>query len=910
MANPLTVDALREAFLAFYEARGHHRIPSSPLVPHGDPSLLFTSAGMVQFKPYFMGLEQPPASRMTSVQKCFRTTDVEEVGDASHLTLFEMLGNFSIADYFKAEAISWAWEFLTGPLAIDPAHLWATVYIDDDEAYDLWKGHGLPEARILRYTAEQGNYWYSGDTGPSGPCSELHYDFGRTVGCEACVQDTCHPDIGCGRFLEIWNLVFMAFDRQPDGSAIPLPGRNIDTGAGIERLAWALQGVRSVYETDQLRSILARAEAVTGLTYDATAEWDRRSGGVLNPNLFTTRALRVITEHARAITFLIADGVLPSNEGRGYVLRRVLRRAVYFGHTVGMREPFLGQVVDAAITASLHAHPLLAQQRSFIERVVALEETRFLQTLARGLDLLEQVLERERGALLVPGREMFTLYDTHGLPPELTLEVAAQRGYAVDRAGFDAEMADQRVRSRGEGTFGVFEDPRAERYAAMGLQSTFTGYEVTETRAPVAALFADGVAISELTEGQTGEVVLAETAFYPEGGGQVGDRGEIVTPEGRFRVEDTQRTGNAITHLGTMVAGTLILGASADARVDGAWRAGSARNHTATHLLHAALRATLGSHVRQAGSYVGPDRLRFDYTHPESTTPEQLRTVQRIVNAKVRDDIERETIELPYEQAIARGAIAFFEDRYAADVRMVQYCETHAHNPGDGHTHDECFSRELCGGTHLHSTGGVGMLQIVSDATIGAGMRRIEALTGPEAERYLEERLDVVGGLAQRFKVPPEEVTGRVEVLEAQLVEERRRADTLARRASANVAGDLVAAAEEMSGTRLLVARVEVEHVDALRVLGDQVRSALQSGVIVLGGIASDRPIFLAIATDDLVARGVRADTLVREAATTAGGSGGGRPQIAQAGGRDPSLLEAALQAARKAAREQLAAAR
>jgi alanyl-tRNA synthetase len=502
--------------------------------------------------------------------------------------------------------------------------------------------------------------------------------------------------------------------------------------------------------------------------------------------------------------------------------------------------------------------------------------------------LLEQVLERERGALLVPGREMFTLYDTHGLPPELTLEVAAQRGYAVDRAGFDAEMAGQRIRSRGEGTFGAFEDPRAERYAAMGLQSAFTGYEATETHAPIT-----------------------------EGGGQVGDRGEIASAEGRFRVEDTQRTGNAITHLGTVLTGTLVLGASADARVDGTWRAGSARNHTATHLLHAALRATLGEHVRQAGSYVGPDRLRFDYTHPESTTPEQLRTVQRMVNAKVRDDIERETIELPYEQAIARGAIAFFEDRYAADVRMVEYCETHAHNPADGHTHGDCFSRELCGGTHLHSTGGVGMLQIVSDASIGAGMRRIEALTGPEAERYLEERLDVVGSLAQRFKVPPEEVGTRVEALEAQLTEERRRAGTLARQAAEVLATELAAKAETIGTDRLVVERVTAENVEALRALGDSIRKLIlprlpldQPGVaIVLGAVIGTRPMFLAIVTDDLVARGVRADALVREAATIAGGTGGGRPQIAQAGGRDPSKLDAALDAVRRSAREQLAAA-
>ncbi|MSQ29714.1 MAG: alanine--tRNA ligase, partial [Dehalococcoidia bacterium] len=887
---------LRTAFLAFFEERGHRRIPSSPLVPHGDPSLLFTSAGMVQFKPYFMGLEQPPARRMTSVQKCFRTTDVEEVGDASHLTFFEMLGNFSIADYFKPEVIPWAWEFLTGVLKVDPERLYATVFTDDDEAYELWRGLGVPERRLLRYTSEQGNYWYSGETGPSGPCSELHYDFGKVEGCASCAEDRCHPDVGCGRFLEIWNLVFMAYDRQPDGSRVPLPGQNIDTGAGIERVAWVLQGVRSVYETDQLRSILARAEAVSGRRYEPDEQPE------------VARALRAITEHARAVTFLIADGVLPANEGRGYVLRRVLRRAVYFAHTIGLREAFFGTVVNAAIDASLGAHPGLAQQREFIVRVVGLEEARFQQALTRGLELLDEVLEREQASKRVPGREMFTLYDTHGLPPELTIEVAAQRGYAVDREGFEAEMAAQRVRSRGKGTFGAFEDARAERYAMLGLTTEFVGYETLEASSTVTHILAEGVGVERLSAGEAGELVLPRTTLYPEGGGQVGDHGEIVTATGRFRVDDTQRTGAAISHAGNVSEGYISVGDAAATIVDPSRRVDSARNHTATHLLHAALRAVLGTHVRQAGSYVGPDRLRFDYTHPESPSPAALRQVQHLVNAKVREDIVRETIELPYEDAIARGAIAFFEDRYAADVRMVEYCEVHAHNPGAGHTHGECFSRELCGGTHLHSTGGVGMLVIVSDASIGAGMRRIEAVTGPEAERYIEERLDVVDSLAFRFKAPADEITARIDALEAQLAEERRQSTALARRASAGVADELVAAAEAIGGAYLVVARIEAEDADAMRALGDRLRDRLQPAVIVLGAAVGDRPLFLAMVSDELIARGVRADELARAAATEAGGGGGGRPQLAQAGGRDLSKLDNALYAARVAARERLTA--
>ncbi|MBM4415651.1 MAG: alanine--tRNA ligase, partial [Chloroflexi bacterium] len=868
----MTVYELRAAFLAFFNARGHRTIPSSSLVPHGDPSLLFTSAGMVQFKPYFMGLEEPPARRMTSVQKCFRTTDVEEVGDASHLTCFEMLGNFSIGDYFKAEAVTWAWEFLTGELAIDPARLWATVYLDDDEAYALWQARGVPDARILRYSAEQGNYWYSGDTGPCGPCSELHYDFGRRDDCRPCAEGTCHPDVGCGRFLEIWNLVFMAFDRQADGSQLPLPAQNIDTGSGLERVAWVLQGVRSVYETDQLRSILARVEALSGVAYDAAA-----SGEAM-------QALRVVTEHSRAVAFLVADGVLPANEGRGYVLRRVLRRAIYFGHRLGLREAFLGEVVDAAIAASLGAHPELASQRDFIVRVVHMEEARFLAALTRGLELLEQVIARESATKRIPGRNMFTLYDTHGLPPELTLEVAAARGYSVDREGFEAEMAAQRDRSRGEGTFGAFEDSRAERYAVVGLASSFVGYDATVARSQVAAIFADGALVGRVEARARAEVVLPETPLYPEGGGQVGDRGELIGARGRFRVDDTQRHGEAITHFGELVEGTLTAGDAVEARVDAAWRGGSARNHTATHLLHAALRQVLGQHVRQAGSYVGPDRLRFDYTHPEAPSAAELRSVQQLVNAKVRDDIERETVELPYEQAIARGAIAFFEDRYAANVRMVEYCETHAHNPsGDGPSahadgeHGGCFSRELCGGTHLHSTGGVGSLHIIGDASIGAGLRRIEALTGADAERYVQERLDVVGTLAQRFRVPPAEVLARVDALEAQLAEERRRAEALSRRAAGGPADELAARAQPLGGLLLLVARVEAASIGELRAYADRLRERLGPAFIALGAQTGDRATVLAAAAPEAIAAGLAANELVSAAAKAVGGGGGGQ---------------------------------
>ncbi|MCC6236997.1 MAG: alanine--tRNA ligase [Dehalococcoidia bacterium] len=898
----ITVDQLRETFLTYFEGRGHLRIPSSSLVPHGDPTLLFTTAGMVQFKPYFMGLEEPPARRMTSVQKCFRTTDIEEVGDASHLTFFEMLGNFSVGDYFKPQAIEWAWDFLTNVLGIDGARLLATVYEDDDEAFELWAERGVPRDRIHRYSAAQGNFWGPpGDSGPCGPCSELHYDFGEVPNCPRCADGTCHPDVGCGRFLEVWNLVFMAYFQDEDGNRTPLPAQNIDTGAGLERLAWVLQQGSSVYDTDELHTLVTAVAGIAGRAYDPDE----------SPEV--ARALRSMAEHARAIAFLVNDGVLPANEGRGYVLRRELRRALYFAHTIGMREPFLERAVDVAVDVSAAHYPELVPQRDFIRRIAGTEEARFQATLTRGLELLDDVIARERESKQVPGRDMFVLYDTHGLPPELTREVAAGLGYAVDEAGFEAEMAAQRERSRGEQFGGDAEADRAQRYvalaSALGVESRFEGYETTSVDSLVSALLVDGERVEHLETGQRGEVILEATALYPEGGGQVGDRGEIVTPTGRFGVEDTQRFGDVIVHFGAVAEGAMGTGEAARALADREWRLGSMRNHTATHLLHAALRSVLGTHVRQAGSYVGPDRLRFDYTHPEAPSAEVLRAVQRLVNAKVRDDIRRETLELPFDQAIERGAIAFFEDRYAANVRVVEYCELplEAHAPGREHLHDAaCFSRELCGGTHLHSTGQVGMFQIVSDSSIGAGLRRLEAVTGPEAERLIEERADTVAALAQRFRVPVGEIGGRIDALEAQLADAQRRIEEQRRAASSGAADTLVDRAEEISGVRVLGAVVEAETSDDLRAMADRLRRQLGSAVVILGAAPEGRPALLVAATDDVVERGVRADEVVREGATAIGGRGGGRPNLAQAGGRDASQLGEAVEVATRRVRELL----
>ena len=890
----MTVDELRRMFLEFFEARQHRRIPSASLIPHSDPTLLFTTAGMVQFKPYFMGLEEPPSTRLTSIQRCFRTTDIEEVGDENHLTLFEMLGNFSIGDYFKEEVIDWAWEFLVEKLGLDPDKLWATVFTDDDEAFELWLKKGLPEQRILRYTADQGNYWGPpGDSGPCGPCSELHYDFGEPSEPRAADYDydIDHPALESGRFLEIWNLVFMTYFQHEDGSRELLPAANIDTGAGLERLASVLQGVRTVHETDELRSIIATAENISGRNYDPTD----------HPR--DAEALRVIAEHARAVGFLVTDGVLPSNDGRGYVLRRVLRRAVYFGHQLGVREPFLAKMVEKAIDASANANAELVEQRDFVIRVAEVEEQRFRATLDRGLELLDDVLERENKTKRVPGRDMFVLYDTHGLPPELTREVSASQGFEVDEDGFRLEMDAQRERSRGEEKFVATDDQRAARYAALGIESQFTGYEELIGISTITLLMRDGTVVESLAIGQSGEVVLESSSFYPEGGGQIGDQGEVITPNGRFVVKDTQRFGDAIVHVGSVSDGAIASSEQAESRVDPGFRQGSMRNHTGTHLLHASLRDVLGRHVRQAGSYVGPDRLRFDYTHPESPTPEQLSEIQRLVNEKVREDIQRETLVLSYDEAMDRGAIAFFEDKYSDQVRVIEYCDAHGNANQDSR---QCFSRELCGGTHLHSTGQVGRLQIVSDSSVGAGLRRIEALTGPAADEYVEERLEILDALAQRFKAPVSDIEERVTALEEQLAVERSRVKEAEARVFASRADDLIDLAEVLDGVQILITRVEADSADALKPMVDRLREVLGNCFIALAAEIDGRPMFIAAATDDVVERGLHADEVVRAAAMITGGGGGGRPQLAQAGGVDGSRLEEALEVARAAAREQL----
>ncbi len=900
----MDVDQIRETFLRFYEERGHLRIPSASLVPHGDPTLLFTGAGMVPFKPYFMGLAEPPAPRMMTSQKCFRTTDIELVGDYSHLTFFEMLGNFSVGDYFKDEAIAWAWELLTEQYGLSPDKLWISIFLTDDEAYEKWRAIGIPDERINRYD-EENNYWFSGDIGPCGPNSEIFFDRGAQTKCEFCAAGTCKPNLkpDCGRFLEIWNLVFMTLYQAEDGTRTPLPRNNIDTGSGLERVAVVLEGKESVYDTSVFQPILERIETLTGKTYGEDAA--------------TTVAMRIIAEHTRAAVFLITDGVMPSNEGRGYVLRRILRRGVYFlTQLAGANEAtLLDRVAEAVIERMERAHPDVRDRAEFTLRLLAAEEAKFRETLERGRVHLDSMLADATSTKTINGKQAFMLYDTYGYPLELTQEIAARQGIDVDLAGFEREMKAQRERGRAAAKFEIDADRTAAYTTLAHVRSKFVGYTTTEHDTTIAAIIARRVpgtlpigpagVVESAVEGDDVEVVLFETPFYPEGGGQVGDDGTITTPDGRIAVDDTQAPAEGlIVHRGLVVAGRIAVNDAAHASVDTVPRRASQRNHTATHLLHAALREVIGTHVRQAGSLVAPGRLRFDFTHIEATKPDEIGAVQRLVNEKIRDDIEVHWEEQPYDDALAGGAMALFGEKYTTSVRVVGICEPSGHN--DVPSAERCFSKELCGGTHVHRTGEIGTFVIASEGSVGSGVRRIEALTGALADAYIIEQQATLARLGRRLNAQPREIEQRIEALQTELENERRRAQQFERQAGRAEVDTLVDAAERIDGTAVIVARVPAESTEAMREMGDVLREKLGSAVIVLGAVVDERPGFLAMVTKDLSGR-VHAGNMIKQIAAVTGGGGGGRPDMAQAGGKDAAKIDEALELARGLARESLA---
>ena len=875
---PVTGDEIRKAFLDFFEGKGHTVLPSSPLIPQGDPTMLLTTAGMVQIKPYFLGLATPPSPRLASCQKCFRHSDIESVGDTKHLTFFEMLGNFSVGDYFKREAIGWAWEFVTQWLKLPSERLWITIFLDDEEAFKYWQEVGVPAERIVRF-GEDDNFWGpAGDSGPCGPCSEIIYDFGEEFGCG---KLDCGPGCDCPRFSEIWNLVFTQYNQDKEGRRTPLPKPNIDTGMGLERTAAVMQGKVSVYETDLFAPIVARVSELAGKQYGQDETVDR--------------AVNIVAEHARGIPFLIADGVVPNNEGRGYVLRRTLRRASLFGRKLGLEKPFLAEVATAVIAEMGNLYLELVSNQDFIFRVVDSEEERFGQTLDTGLNWLDRIMERaeEQRKRRISGEEVFMLYDTYGFPKELTAEIAAERGFSVDLEGFEQEMECQRERARAAQTKDVLIRPRPATAGSEAPPPTvtvtdssrFVGYDKLKLETTVASLRVDDKLVDRTVEGQEVGVTLRETPFYGEMGGQVGDTGEIRSSKGKVAVSNAIRRGELIIHQGRVTEGSLSVNDSVEAEVDVSRRLDIARNHTATHLLQAALRAVLGERVRQSGSLVAPDRLRFDFTHLGSVDKEQLAEIQRLVNEKIRENLPVASKDMAYTEAVSMGAIALFEEKYGETVRVLKIG-------------DPPFSMEVCGGTHVKSTGEIGFFHITTEGGIGSGMRRIEAVTGRGAERFLEQRLSTLETMAQELQTLPEGVQGKLSATLAELDKERKRALSLERELARETAESLLSQVESIDGINVLSARVSTISPEAMRAMGDRLKERLGSAVIVLGAIYNDRPNFMAMVTRDLVAKGFHAGEIVKQIAKVAGGGGGGRAELGQGSGKDVTKLDKALKQA------------
>ncbi|MBT8764136.1 alanine--tRNA ligase [Desulfohalobiaceae bacterium Ax17] len=867
---------IREKFLQYFEENGHTIVPSSPLIPKDDPSLLFTNAGMVQFKKVFLGQEKRDYIRATSAQKCLRVggkhNDLENVGrTARHHTFFEMLGNFSFGDYFKEEAIRLAWEFLTKELELPKEKLYATVYKDDDEAILLWKKiAGLPDEKIFRL-GEKDNFWSMGDTGPCGPCSEILFDQGEHM---ACGPDCGIGECDCDRYLEIWNLVFMQYDRDESGKLNPLPRPSIDTGMGLERITAVCQGVYSNFDTDLFTGLIQFTEAKAGVKY--------------RENEDTDTALRVIADHSRAMAFMLADGILPSNEGRGYVLRRLIRRAFRFGRLLGLKDPFLFAVADEVINEMGEAYPELKASREFMLKVIRQEEERFSETLDKGLKILEEELLslQKQGVQTIPGEVAFKLYDTYGFPIDIVNDIAEKQGFDVDENGFNKCMAAQKERAKSAWKGSGEKDLAGQfkRLIAEGLQTEFVGYDRLTATARVVYLLDEqalGVLAHSLSKGQTGFVVTSRTPFYGESGGQVGDKGQIKTASGICVVEDTIKpAAELIVHKIRVTQGEILLDQEAELQVDEKKRMATARNHTATHLLHAALRKILGEHVKQAGSLVEDKRLRFDFTHIQALSPDEIKAVEKEVNTAILANLPVKTEIMPYNQAVAKGAMALFGEKYADQVRVVTV-------PG--------VSIELCGGTHLQSTGQIGYFNIVSESAVAAGVRRIEAITGFEAIHCLQNLKQEMEELQSLLKAGSGQLKNKVMALQEQIKILNKEKQALADKLASGRGKDLLQEAQEINGIMVLSQKVEAPDVGALRKLMDDLRSKLKSGIILLGCEQKGKAMLILYVSKDLHDK-FTAPALVKEVAKEIGGSGGGRPELAQAGGPNIQGLDKALE--------------
>jgi len=863
---------VRAAFLEFFRGHAHAIVPSSSLVPANDPTLLFTNAGMVQFKEVFLGRETRDYLRAATSQRCVRAggkhNDLENVGyTARHHTFFEMLGNFSFGDYFKRQAIRFAWDFLIFNLGLDPARLWCTVYEEDDEAADIWlKEVGVSPRRFARL-GEASNFWAMGDTGPCGPCSEIFYDHGPEVAGGPPGSAEEEGD----RYVEIWNLVFMQYDRGPDGKLTPLPKPSVDTGMGLERISAVMQGVHSNYDIDLFKNLI------------------RAAGKLAGTSVLTSSSLRVIADHIRASSFLVVDGVTPSNEGRGYVLRRIIRRAIRHGYKLGIHEPFFYKLVPVLAEEMGGAYPELLSRRAVTERVLRQEEERFAETLANGMVLLEGAIRSLRGGKVIDGETVFKLYDTYGFPADLTADVARERGLSIDQPGFETAMEQQRRRSQESSKFGADQSAGVK----VDAQTVFSGYEELNSAGQVVALLKDGASVQTLSSGDKGEVVLDRTPFYAESGGQVGDAGELTGSGVRFAVADTQRRGAAHAHLGEVAEGTIRVGDTLEARVDARRRQATVLNHTATHLLHAALRQVLGTHVQQKGSLVAPDRLRFDFAHYQAVTPEELLEIERLVNAQIRVNAPGEVRVMDYDAAVGEGAIALFGEKYDRNVRVLKV--------GD-------FSMELCGGTHVQRAGDIGLFKIVSEGGVASGVRRIEALTGEAALAYVEQNDALLRDLAGLVRGSREDLGDKVREQLERVKQLEREVRSLKDRIASGKGVDLAASAVDVQGVKVVATRVEGADAGALRSAVDQLKEKFKSAVVVLASVESPSKVVLVVGvTDDQTGR-VKAGELAGAVAAQVGGRGGGRADFAQAGGSKPEALDAALASVREFVRARLSA--
>jgi len=868
----MTAADIRGSFLQFFRSQSHMIVPSSSLVPANDPTLLFTNAGMVQFKDVFLGKEQRDYLRAASSQRCVRAggkhNDLENVGyTARHHTFFEMLGNFSFGDYFKREAIHLAWDFLIYTLGLDPARLWCTVYKDDHEAAEIWlKDIGVSPQRFSRL-GEASNFWAMGDTGPCGPCSEIFYDHGPQIA----GGPPGSADEEGDRFVEIWNLVFMQFERGADGTMTPLPKPSVDTGMGLERISAIMQGVHSNYDIDLFKNLI------------------RAAGKLAGTSVLTSSSLRVIADHIRACAFLIVDGVSPSNEGRGYVLRRIIRRAIRHGYKLGIQEPFFYKLVPVLEEQMGEAYPELVRGRAHAERVLKQEEERFAETLANGMVLLESAIRSLRGGKVIDGETVFKLYDTYGFPLDLTADIARERGLTVDQARFDAAMEEQRRRSQEASKFSV--DLRGG--TKLDAQTVFKGYEGLSGAGKVVALLKNGEQVQSLAQGEQGEIVLDRTPFYAEAGGQVGDTGQLTSAAARFEVTDTQKRTAAYAHLGSLTQGTVRVGDELEASVDGSRRQATALNHSATHLLHAALRKVLGNHVLQKGSLVAPDRLRFDFAHFQAVTPAELTEIERLVNAQIRANTAAETRVMDYDAAVAGGAMALFGEKYDKQVRVLRM--------GD-------FSMELCGGTHVQRSGDIGLFKIVSESGVASGVRRIEALTGQGALDYVEQNDGLLKDLAALLRGSRDDVKDKVREQLERTKQMEREIRSLKDRLASGQGVDLAAGAVDVAGVKVVATKVDGADAGSLRTAVDQLKDRLKSAVVVLASVENPTKVVLvAGVTADQTGR-IQAGELAGAVAAQVGGRGGGRADFAQAGGSKPEALDAALESVERFVRAKLTA--